>query len=433
MKKSKKVSIGILGLWHLGCVYAASLASKGYEIVGFDFDKKLVGDLAKNIPPIYEPILGSLIKKHNGKNLHFINSEREALGNKDYIFVTFDVPINDLDILQMQVINKTFTLLPKYIKSETTIVISSQVPVGTSRKLVNTLKKHGIKIPRVIYFPENLRLGQAFSSFLTPDRIILGSDNQSALADFKKDFSLFECPVIEMSLESAEMVKHALNSYLATCISFSSEISDLSEKVGANMLDVVKALKTDKRVSPFAPINPGLGFAGGTLGRDIQSLKMIAKTKKYNTKLLNAVYSVNKDRLSRLLDKIKFIYPNLKGKNIGLLGLTYTKNTNTLRRSMSLELAKKLRENKCYIHAFDPAIKTKISSYTYIKVNQNLKDFFKGLDLIILMTDWPQFQQPKLLALSKLMRKKTVVDTKNFLNANLYKKNGFTYLGMGVS
>ncbi len=431
--KNNRLSIGVLGLWHLGCVYSASFAKQGYKVSGFDFDKKIISNLQKNIAPIYEPNLDQIIKKHNHKNLHFTNLEKEAIKNMDYIFITFDVPVNDRDIIQMRVIKKTFAKLSKYLSEKTTIVISSQIPVGTSRDLINLLKTRGIQNPQVIYFPENLRLGQAFSSFLTPDRIILGADYIEAINDFKKDFSFFKCPIIEMSLESAEMVKHALNAYLATCISFSSEMSDLSEKIGADMSDVVKALKTDKRISPFAPINPGLGFAGGTLGRDIQTLKKIAQSKKYKTKLLNAVYSVNHDRIPMLFSKISTFYPSLKGISIGILGLTYKPNTDTLRRSQSLELAVLLKQKGSRIKAFDPAIKNEITGYPFIEVCRKIETFFKDLDLMILMTEWPQFQHRKLLDLSNLMNKKALVDTKNFLDANLYIKKGFTYLGMGIS
>lgn len=433
MKKNNNLSIGVMGLWHLGCVYSASFAKHGYEVYGFDFDRKIVNNLKKNIPPIYEPNLDETIKKYNRKNLHFTNLEKKAIENMDYIFITYDIPVDSHDIIQMKVIKKTFAKLSKYLSEKTIIVISSQIPVGTSRNLINLLKKRNFQNPKVIYFPENLRLGQAFSSFLAPDRIILGSNNTEVVNDFKNDFSFFKCPVIEMGLESAEMVKHALNVYLATCISFSSEISDLSEKVGANMLDVVKALKTDKRVSTFAPINPGLGFAGGTLGRDIQTLKRIAKDKNYKTKLLNAVYSINQDRIPMLLSKVSAIYPSLRGINIGILGLTYKPNTNTLRRSQALELAVLLNQKGCRIKAFDPAIKNKVADHSFIKVCRNLKTFFKDLELIILMTEWSQFQNHKLLNLSNLMCKKAVVDTRNFLDANLYIKKGFTYLGMGVS
>lgn len=424
-------SIAIVGLWHLGCVYATSFAELGFNVIGFDTDKNVVNNLNKGVPPIFEPELEETLKKHLNKNLTFSSTEK-VMKNKDYIFVTYDVPVDNNDIVQMGVIKELFKKLVNNISAKTIIVISSQIPVGTSRSLVDALKKKGMSNPKVIYFPENLRLGQAFSSFLQPDRIILGSDNDNALNQFKKDFS-FGCTTITMGLESAEMVKHALNSYLALCISFSSELSDIGEKVGANMLDVVKALKTDKRVSPFAPLNPGLGFAGGTLGRDVQSLKKISRDKKYNTKILNAVYEVNHDRLPMLIKKIKYVYPVLNTKNVGILGLTYKPKTNTLRRSMSLELATLLKKNGCKLKAFDPVIHKKIDSFTFITVSGNLEEFFRDLDLVVLMTDWQEFLDLDIKKLSKLMKNKVIIDSKNFLDSSKYKQLGFTYLGIGIN
>lgn len=430
MHNNNRKNIGILGLWHLGCVYAASLASKGFNVVGFDFDKNVTNNLKKNIPPLFEPQLKETLSKFNKKNLYFTNSEKELFQNKDYIFITYDVSVNESDIVQLDLINKVFKILPRYINPQTTIVISSQIPIGTSRKLVNSLKINNLK-NNVIYFPENLKLGKAFASFLTPDRIVIGSDNTEALTKFQMDFNFFNCQVVTMSLESAEMVKHALNSYLATCISFSSELADLSEISRANMQDVVTALKLDKRISPFAPINPGLGFAGGTLGRDIQSLRKLAKKMNYHSKLLDAVYSVNQDRLKMLISRIHSIYPSPKRKFIGILGLTYKPDTNTLRRSMSLELINKLKNFGYRIKVFDPAIKKKVKNYPFVEINKDINSFFKNLSLIILMTAWPEFANIDPKNVANLMEKKIIIDTKNFLNKQKYKENGFTLLRIG--
>ena len=429
MRSSAK-NIGIFGLWHLGCVYAASLAKAGFEVTGFDFDVKVINNLKWNSPPIYEPDLEKILKKHNNKNLHFTSSQKQFFQKKDYLFITHDVPVDSKDIVQMEIIDKTFKLLVKYISSVTTIVICSQIPIGSSRKLIRLLETNGID-SKVIYFPENLRLGQAFNSFLTPDRIVLGSDSMEAMEQFKKDFTFLKCPFITMSLESAEMVKHALNAYLATCISFSSELSDLSEKSRSNMSDVVKALKTDKRVSPFAPINPGLGFAGGTLGRDIQTLKKLARDIKYEPKLLNSVYAVNQDRIPKLVSKIKSIHTSLKGKSIGILGLTYRPNTDTLRRSMSVDLIAKLKSQGCKIKAFDPVIKNQIKEYPSVKVCNSIETFFENLNMVILMTEWSEFLNinPKLPA--ELVNEKIIIDTKNFLDKEKYENSGFTVLRMG--
>ena len=428
-KNHKEKSIVVVGLWHLGSVYAASLAKMGFKVTGYDFNEKTIADLNEGTPPIFEPNLQEYIKEYSN-NLKFSFS-CEVLKGADYVFITHDLTVDENDIVQTEVLTKTFSEIAEYSRAETSIVISSQAPVGSSRQLVDMLKKKGITDPRVICFPENLRLGTAFDSFLKPDRIIVGSDSEQALEDFKKDLG-FDCPIITMGLESAEMVKHALNGYLATCISLSSELSDIAENVGADMNDVVKALKSDRRVSQFAPLSPGLGFAGGTLGRDVQSLRNISKKYGEEAKLMTSVYSVNQDRIPHLVSKIKTIYPDLRGMKIGILGLTYKANTNTLRRSMSLALASVLDGEGVDIRAYDPAIKETVAEAPYIQLSTNTKEFFTGLDMAVLMTDWQDFLKIDSGEVGALMANAVIVDTKNFLDSVEYKKNRFKYFGVGI-
>ncbi len=427
--KTKTKKIAIVGLWHLGSVYATSLAKMGHTISAFDFNKKVITNFNKGIPPLFEPGLEETLTKY-AKKLTF-SSSPQVLAHQDYIFITHDVMVDEQDMSELEAIEKIFTVVAKYTSPETTIVISSQIPVGTSRTLVTMLAKRGIKNPRVVYFPENLRLGTAYDSFLKPDRIILGSDSSEAMKQFENDFN-FGCPVVTMGLESAEMVKHALNCYLATCVSFSSELCDVAEKVGANMNDVVKALKSDRRVSPFAPLNPGFGFAGATLGRDVQSIKKAGKRLSYTPELMTAVYKVNQNRLPSLVTKIKTVYPNLKNKKIGILGLTYKPNTNTLRRSMSLGLAELLHKKDVMIRAYDPVVTKKIGEYPYIEITKSIKEFAKDLDMIVLMTDWKQFLDIDIESLSQQVNHKIIIDTKNFVDSEKYQKYGFVYKGIGM-
>lgn len=427
MSLNRKPQIGILGLWHLGCVYATALADLGYFVTGFDLDAKTIAELNKSHSPLSEPGLEELLKKHLNRRLVFSSSPQAAIKNKPYIFVCVDVPVDDQDRGDMRPVNDLFSLIRKHASPKSTVVISSQVPVGTCRKLQQRLIKNNIN---VIYFPENLRLGQAYETFLRPDRIILGVFQESTALKFLTDFPHFDCPVLTMSWESAEMVKHALNSYLATNISFISEMGDLCELVGANLNDVIKALKTDNRVSPNAPFNPGTGFAGGTLGRDIQVLRHLSRRSHHQILLLDSVYRVNQNRLSQLLKKIKSVYPNLHHKKIGLLGLTYKPGTNTLRRSKSLELANALYKLGATLKAFDPAISQSISTHPSIKISTTLDGFFFGLDMAIIMTPWPQFISLSPSAL-RPMRQKVIIDTVNILNADDFTTAGITYLGTG--
>src|SRR3989344_1417757 len=427
MKSS--LNIGVLGLWHLGCIYATSFAKLGFNVTGYDENKKIIDDLMTGKPPLYEPGLDDLLRNHLNKNLRFSKDSKDAIGKKKYLFVTLDVPFNDKDEIDLALLNKLFNILYEYISPHTTVVISSQVPVGTCRNLQEKLNKLKKKTS-VIYFPENLRLGSAFKSFLEPDRIILGGDKKTA-EKFITDFEFKKIPCFYMDWESAEMSKHALNAYLATCISFSSELGDICELVGANMDDVVRALKSEKRVSTNAPLDPGLGFAGGTLGRDIKTLTKISKKYGYKLIFLKSVYKVNKNRIDYLIAKIEKILGKIEGKKIGILGLTYKPGTNTLRRSMSLELAKKIAKHGVKINAFDPMVSDVINSFEFIKVEKKLEAFFKDLDIAILMTEWLEFRNEKVLENTLLMKNKVIIDTKNFLDKKLYEKHEVKLIRVG--
>lgn len=424
--------IGCLGLWHLGCITSACLAHRGFEVIGFDIKKSVVKDLLKGKLPIFEPNLEELVKSNLGKNLYFTSDAQLAVSEKDYVFLALDIPVNNHDRVKLKPFYILFDFVKKYISSKTILVISSQVPVGTCRGLQDQLKKLNKEIP-VVYFPENLRLGQAIQTFLQPDRIVIGTDDKKVREQFLKDFDLFKCPILEMNLESAEMSKHTLNAYLATMISFSSEISDFCENIGADATEVIKAIKTDARVSPSAPLTPGIGFAGGTLGRDLQTLKIISKKIDYTPKLIKAVYQVNRERLLYLVEKISNVLGSLSGKKIGLLGLTYKPNTNTLRRSQSLELANLLKKLGAEVRAIDPAINDSGTSINSVNVFQKYDYFFDRLDAIVLMTWWEEFKnlQPKMFA--PLLKKRIIFDTRNFLDRKAYEKAGFLYVGIGSS
>lgn len=426
------LSLGVIGLWHLGSVYSASLARLGFDVHGFDENKQIIDNLNKGMPSIEEPGLKETILAVLNNNLHFSNKSKEAISNKKYVFVTYDTPVDDKDEVDLSVIERTSKLLAENLSPNSTIVISSQLPVGYSRKIFNLLSKK-VRGVNVIYFPENLRLGTAFDSFLKADRVVIGSNNPKILDEFEDDFSSLNCPFVKVSLESAEMVKHMLNSYLALMISFSSEISDLVELLGGNMQEIVNAVKTDRRVSQYAPLNPGLGFAGGTLGRDVQTLRKLAKKSSYKTLLLDSVYQVNRNRLPYLINKIKSELGDLRGKSIGILGLTYKPNTNTLRRSMGIEVSALLSQAGAKINAFDPTIKKQIPNLPLIEISDSLEKFFYELDAVVLMTDWPDFRNIDWKNYQNKVNNKLIVDTKNFLDSKEIEKSGFKYQGIGFS
>jgi UDPglucose 6-dehydrogenase len=413
MSNKNKPSIGVLGLWHLGSVYSCALADAGYPVTGYDLDKQTVSELNKGIPPIFEPGLEQLLKKNQKKKLVFVSNPKEAIGGKDYIFITLDIPVSENDQSNLRDFNKLFDLVVKYGSRNSIVVISSQLPLGTSRELqkILTLKKRNMGI---IYFPENLRLGTAINNFLNPDRIVLGCNQNAVSNRFKKDFSLFSCPIVEMSLDSAEMTKHSLNAYLATLISFTSEICDICDSTDANYNDVLKALRTDVRVGNLTPINPGTGFAGGTLGRDVKTLLHIAKRNKLTVGQLEGTITTNKFRIAKIQEKIKALVGQVKNKQIGILGLTYKPNTSSLRRSLSLQLAQELKTAGATVSAYDPAITGDIPNHPYIETRYSLESFFIDLDLVIIMTPWDVFKSIGNKELSR-MKSKAIYDPHNML------------------
>lgn len=424
--------ITVFGMWHLGCITAAGLAELGYKVIGTDFDRKVVEELSRGRPPIFEPGLEELLKKHiEKKNLKFEFDKGVALKDADFIFVTFDTKVDEHDRVDLGDIYRAASEVANHIKSGSIVAVSSQVPVGTCSELEESISKKTESKFGICYLPENLRLGEAINSFLKPDRIVIGTNNIGTLKKVKKLLRPLRCEKITMSIESAEMTKHALNAYMATCISFINEISDICELSGASALDVVKALKTDRRVSPHAPISPGLGFSGGTLARDIQILRSYGDTKGYDSKLLDAIMEVNEKRKHLVFNKLKNLFKDIKSIQVGILGLTYKPGTDTLRRSLSLEIAKELISQGVTVRAYDPKVDTQISELPKLKVCKRIEEAAKGSDVLVLITEWPEFKNLPLQKIKTLMKKPIFIDTKNFLDPAKFKKLNFKYVGVG--
>ncbi len=426
------LKMAVFGLWHLGCVTAAGLAELGYKVVGTDFDGEVVEKLSEGKPPIFEPGLEEILKKQiRRKNLSFTPSKEIALKAADFIFLTIDTKVDEKDQVDLGDIFRASNEIAKYIKAGATIIVSSQVPVGTCSKLKSEIARKNKAKFDICYVPENLRLGEALNSFLNPERIVLGANSETTLKKVKKLFEPLKCEKITMGVESAEMAKHSLNAYLATCISFISEISDICELSGASAVDVAKALKTDKRVSPYAPINPGLGFSGGTLARDVQVLRGYGDAKNYETKLLNAVMEVNDRRKNLVFNKLEKLFRGVKSLHVGILGLTYKPGTDTLRRSLSLEIAKDLISRGATVKAYDPKVVSTVASLPKLVICRSVGEVAKGSDALVLITEWKDFKKLPLKKIKALMRKPIFLDTKNFLDPGKFKKLKFRYIGVG--
>lgn len=429
MKDNK--TIAVLGLWHLGQVTAIGLAELGFRVIGFDYDKNKIHQLQKGKPTILEPNLEKFLQKNlKVKRLGFTSSLTD-LKKANIFYFTFDTPLNEKDEVDVSLLNQAAKDLSPFIKNNSLVIVSSQIPVGTTEKLQSIISMFGKKEVEVAYLPENLQLGRAWERFFHPAMIVIGTDKEKTYEKIKQIYHKIKSPKIRTNVKTAEMVKHAINSYLATSISFANELASLSDKTGADFYEVAKILKLDERIGPYARVNPGLGFAGGTLARDLKILKKLGNEYQVPTNLVDAVLAVNERQKAWVADYLKRFKKKLDLKTIGILGLTYTPGTSTLRRSLAIESIKALAKSKLKVNSYDPGVdRSELASYNLF-VCSSIEDLARNSDAIVLMTEWPEFLKIDWRKIKNLMRKPIILDPKNFLTNLDLDKLGFTYIGFG--
>lgn len=424
-------NICIIGLWHLGCVTAACLARK-HTVVGYDPDRKVVDGLKAGKPPIFEPGLEAAIAESSGRGaLEFTSDLAAAARGSDVIYVAFDTPVDKNDRVDLSPVVDALGSAALHMRDGQMVIVSSQVPVGTCRRLHAKITGTG-KSVGFCYTPENLRLGTAIKAFMEREMIVFGLSDHALRSRLEDVFNGVSGERICMDLESAEMVKHAMNSYLATMISLSGEISNICERTGANAVMVMDALKKEKRVSPHAPISPGLGFGGGTLARDLQVLREIGRQNGIPTQVLDAAFNSNRERMDYVRQRLSSALGGLSGKRVAFFGLTYKPGTDTLRRSLALEVIDSLGPSGVEVRAFDPAIKSRIESHPHVLVCASPEEAVDGADAIVVTTAWEEFKSLDYPVLCSRMRSPVIVDARNMLLPG--KLGGkIRYLGVGVT
>lgn len=423
------MKIAVAGLFHLGCVTAACLAESGHEVVAYDSSSEIISKLRQNQAPIFEPGLNELIAKNK---IHF-TYERQDLSQADLIWVTYDTPVDDQDIADVESVMQEVCAIFPYVKTNAIVLISSQLPVGTTRKLQEQCKQ---QFPnKNISFacsPENLRLGNAIRVFMHPDRIIVGVSSEHDKQRLHPILKSFTENIVWMSIESAEMTKHALNAFLATSVVFINELSSLCERVGANAREVEMGLKSEERIGKKAYLRPGHAIAGGTLARDVNYLVQIGKRHHFETHLFSALLDSNHAHKKWSCTKMTEIFRDLKNKTIALLGLTYKAGTDTLRRSTAVEMCEWLKQQGANIFAYDPAITALPPDLQeFIQLKNSIEDALHQADAVVLSTEWPEFSSisaDKFLAANK---EPIVVDPSGFLAGSLSQDARIKYFSVG--
>jgi len=371
MYKSSMHKICVFGMYHLGIVTAASLASKGLSVVCLDKNQKVIEDLKNNIFPIHEPGIEKFFEDY--KQFLSFDYDVSCVVNSDLIWVTFDTPVDDNDVADSEfVLNNVRQVLK--IKSNAHIIVSSQLPVGS----IAIIEKE-YPLAKITCSPENLRLGQSIENFLNPDRIIVGLRKDSDRQYFEQVFRKISPKIIWMKTESAEMVKHTINAFLATCISFSNEISRICEQTQANIQEVEEGFRSEARVGKSLPLRSGLGFAGATLARDSNFLK-----NNFNIPLISSIMRTNNIQNHWCCDKIKQIYKN-KTVKVGVVGLAYKSDTSTLRRSTALETCYWLIDHGHKVFAYDEHVNQN-SITELILLCDDINEMIKQVDCVIIFS-----------------------------------------------
>ena len=405
------MKIGVIGLGYVGLVTAAVLADQGHYIVGVDIDESKVRGLNCNRVPIYEPGLDELIAK-NRERLQF-TTKYEDLSDVDLAFVTVSTPTVNGRIYLGHVFSaaKSLSVIPK----DSVIVVKSTVIPGTARKVKE------ISGREVVSNPEFLREGSAIQDTVKPDRVVIGSDSKEAGDLVERLWSFTGAPVIRTTLEEAEMIKYAANSFLALKVSFINEIANLCEKIpGCDATVVAKAIGMDKRISPYF-LNLGLGWGGSCFPKDTQAFVSFAKDLGERLRTVEAAIEVNEERPARLVNLLKEMMGPLRGKKVCVLGVAFKPNTDDTRESRALLVIKKLLEEGAEVVAYDPKARTDL-----VRMTKTKEECIRDSEAVIIATEWQEFY-----GIEDLLKGKYVVDGRRVLRKELMDRRYFRAFGLG--
>lgn len=427
------MKICVQGLWHLGSVTAACLASVGHDVVGLDADVATIDALSKGKAPLSEPGLDDLISQGiaEGK-LRFSSSADDAVSGVEVLWVAFDTPVDEDDRADVDYVVRQIETVMPYLPVGTTILVSSQMPVGSIRRLERIVDDRFPKSELgFAYSPENLRLGKALDVFLKPDRIVVGTRLDRDRLRVEKLLLPITGRIEWMSVESAEMTKHAINAFLATSVTFANEIASICELVGADAKEVERGLKSEQRIGPKAYLSPGGAFAGGTLARDINFLNDAGAAFGIQTPLLSSVKPSNDEHKHWASRRLLSKFPNLAGKAIAVWGLTYKPGTDTLRRSLSVELCNWLIDQGACVFVHDPIAGELPSEWTgHVTRCDTPLQAIHNVKAVVVATEWPIYKEISADQVLKQASDLLVLDANRFLSS-LAGAVGLDYAAVG--
>ncbi len=436
------MKICIVGTGYVGLVSGTCFAEFGVQVVCIDKDEKKIKNLKKGLIPIYEPGLDDLVKKNlNQGRLKFDTKLRPYVNNSDAIFIAVGTPSRRGDgHADLRYVFSVAEEISESINNYSVIVTKSTVPVGTGKKVRDIIKKKNKNVEfDVASNPEFLREGSAINDFMRPDRVVIGCESDKAkkiLSELYRPLYLLETPILFTRRETAELIKYAANAFLATKITFINEISDLCEKVGANVSDVSTGMGLDGRIGKKF-LHPGPGYGGSCFPKDTLALVKTATDYRSELNLVQEVVKSNKNRKKNIYKRVKMVLGgSLKNKKITILGLTFKPNTDDMRDSPSLDLIPALLKEGAKLSLYDPEGMPEAKKI-FKKYTKNISwfdDAYKAMtksNALIILTEWNEFRALDISKVKKLLYRPIIVDFRNIYNPDELLKQGMEYYSIG--
>jgi len=429
--------IAVIGTGYVGLTTGACLASLGHEVVCADVDIQKIARLRHGDVPILEPGLTELVTEGLAAGrLKFVVGARNAIAPTELsdepvevVFLCVPTPMGTGGAADLTAVETVAREIRDLLPSGCVVVNKSTVPVGTAARTKQLLGRRDIA---VVSNPEFLREGSAVHDFLNPDRIVVGCDQQDAAERVAALYSRLGAPTLLTDAASSEMVKYAANCFLAMKLSYVNAMAELCERLGANVHEVTEGMGYDRRIGQ-AFLKPGPGWGGSCLPKDTHALMQICDAAGLEFPLLKASLETNERQSGRMVDKIRTaVGGSLRGKRVGLLGLTFKAGTDDLRDSPALTVAEGLRAEGAELTAFDPGCPAAVPGLTDgIVVTDDPMAVAKDADAITVLTEWPEFRALDWPAMTKLAANPTVVDTRNLLDPAVLRRAGFSWIGVG--
>ena len=430
------MKLTIIGSGYVGLTTGACFAEVGHHVVCVDNDPKKVETLLAGQIPIYEPGLEAMVKKNvAAKRLRFTTSTEEGVDHGEVLFIAVPTPPQPDGSVDLSFIEKVAREISQFLGSYRVIVDKSTVPVKTGDRVAQTIRRYakpGVEFD-VVSNPEFLREGSAVADLMKPDRIVIGGNSDRALALMQKVYEPFVSPVLVTDINSAELIKHAANSFLALKISYINALSEICETSGADVLKVAEGIGADKRIGRDF-LNAGLGYGGSCFPKDIAAFIAISEQMGIPFNLLKEVQRINKRQLDRFLDSIREALWVLKDKKLAVWGIAFKPNTDDVRSSVAADLVEKLVAEGADVSVYDPKAMEKAQGLAFadkITFATSALEAARGAEALIIATEWAEFASVDLAELREVMRTPLIFDGRNLIDPVAAADFGFQYRGIG--